>query len=127
MSRPFTPYLLIILLFWVTGGQWLMLQSVAWINMVRDYSQSSTLSRALIKTFDGNHPCPLCRFIQKEKSAQNSAKTIPTPPKNLFLLIPFAILMNLFLSQPRFKFTRMFLLEPLSPLLSPPPESISQS
>jgi hypothetical protein len=126
MSRPFTPYSLIFLAFWVTGGQWLMLQSVAWLNMVRDYSQSSTLSRALAKTFDGNHPCPLCRFIQKEKSAQHSPKSIPAPQKNPFLAIPFAILALMFLRQPRplFSFTR--LPEPYSSPFFPPPETFSQ-
>jgi hypothetical protein len=117
MDRVWKSTFLLILVFWVTGGQWLLLQSVAWVHMVRDFSQSQTLCQALSKTFDGNHPCPLCRFIQKEKSAQSSAKTFISFQKNPFLAVPFAVLSVIFLylsSAPSFQST-------LSSLLSPPP------
>jgi len=127
MSRPFTPHLLIFLAFWVTGGQWLMLQSVAWVNMVRDYSQNASLSQAVAKTFDGNHPCPLCRFIQKEKSAQNSPKAVPAPQKNPFLTVPFAMLAVMLLCQPRPAFIRALLPETCLANFSPPPEPFPQS
>ncbi len=121
-----TRFLLLFLAFWIMGGQWLMLQSVAWVNMVRDYSQNQSLSQALKKTFDGNHPCPLCRYIQKEKAAQNSAKTVPALLKNPFLLVPFIMLINLFLNQPRFSFSGAFLPEPSLTFFSPPPETFPQ-
>ncbi len=86
---------LILLAFWVTGGQWMMLQSVAWVNMVRDYSQETSLTKALSQTFDGQHPCELCRFIQSTKTSEdNHSKTATTAPikASLLFFIVFAAL-----------------------------------
>jgi hypothetical protein len=41
-----------------------ILQSAAWVRMVVKYCQTTSLSQALAMTFDGKHPCRLCRFIQ---------------------------------------------------------------
>jgi len=57
----------VLLLFWATGGQWLVLQSIAWSGMIIDYSKTDHLCGAVSKTFDGDHPCRLCLFIQKQK------------------------------------------------------------
>jgi hypothetical protein len=126
MDRPLTRLSLLFLAFWITGGQWLMLQSVAWVNMVRDYSQNATLSQAFTKTFDGNHPCPLCRFIQKEKAAQNAPKAVPSPQKNPFLAVPFAMLVVMFIFQPRLNFFHTLSSELHFPPFSPPPETFPQ-
>ena len=126
MNRPITRFSLLFLAFCVMGGQWLMLQSVAWVNMVKDYSHNATLSQALAKTFDGSHPCPLCRFIQKEKTAQNSSKVVPVPPKNFFLHVSFSILLVFLLSQPAVFFLRAVLKNLLRPPFSPPPEALPQ-
>jgi len=53
----------------VTGGFWALLQSVAWTRMFVDYSRTASISTALEQTFDGKHPCRLCKMIQKEKPA----------------------------------------------------------
>jgi hypothetical protein len=127
MNLRTTRFSLLFLAFWIMGGQWLMLQSVAWVNMVRDYSQNQSLSQALKKTFDGNHPCPLCRYIQKEKAAQNSAKTIPVSLKNLFLPVPFAVLPIWFISRSLINSVSAFLPEPHLSFFSPPPETFPQS
>jgi hypothetical protein len=50
------------------GGHWMALQSAAWIEMVIDYSNQSPLSLALEKTFDGTHPCKLCKTVSKGRS-----------------------------------------------------------
>jgi len=46
------------------GLHWAFLQSVAWVGMVINYSQDGTVGEALAKTFDGKHPCCLCKMIQ---------------------------------------------------------------
>jgi hypothetical protein len=51
-------------LFVETGGHWLVLQSVAWTGMLLEYSQESSFGTAMQKTFDGEHPCDLCKTIQ---------------------------------------------------------------
>jgi hypothetical protein len=47
------------------GLHWCALQSVAWVGMLIDYSRSGSVASAIEKTFDGRHPCPLCRAISK--------------------------------------------------------------
>ena len=54
----------------ILGGHWLALQSVAWIGMVADYSRGETLAVALEKTFDGEHPCVLCKVVKSGREQQ---------------------------------------------------------
>ena len=62
--------------FCLAGGQWTVLQGVAWVRMVANYSQASgSLVTGIEQTFDGQHACDLCRTIQaaKSKAHQESA------------------------------------------------------
>jgi hypothetical protein len=52
-----------------------VLQVVAWANMIVDYSRDADLSDAIEMTFDGEHPCPMCKAIQ--------AETVKTDPDRL--------------------------------------------
>jgi hypothetical protein len=52
------------------GAHWVFLQSVAWFGMVVSYSQSSSLPQALEMTFDGQHPCKLCKLVQQGKESE---------------------------------------------------------
>ena len=54
---------LIVALFAATGGHWMVLQSVAWSAMLVQYSLGANLVSAVEQTFDGKHPCPLCKKI----------------------------------------------------------------
>lgn len=58
-----------------SGGEWSVLQCVAWANMIREYSQAAPLSDAVQMTFSGEHPCPLCKAIAAKKQRENS-KTV---------------------------------------------------
>lgn len=58
------------------GLHWCFFQSVAWMGMVITYSEHTSLADALVKTFDGKHPCALCRQIAKERQ---SDKKSPSP------------------------------------------------
>ncbi len=48
--------------------------------MIISYSQGSSLREAVSKTFDGEHPCPLCKIIkqgragEKQKEEKQNAK-----------------------------------------------------
>ena len=44
-----------------------MLQTVAWASMIVDYSRNGALTEAVEKTFDGRHPCRICKEIEKER------------------------------------------------------------
>jgi hypothetical protein len=122
MIKVRKPSILLALAFWIAGGQWLLLQSVAWVNMVRDYSQSGTIFQALSKTLDGNHPCPLCRFIQKEKAAQSSAKSVISVQKRPFLTVPFVVLTVNILCYSCVPLIQSILSRLYSPPPSPPPK-----
>lgn len=63
----------------VIGAHWIVLQSVAWVGMVVAYSQRSSLTEALAKTFDGQHPCCLCKLVKEGKESeqkQDSSKLV---------------------------------------------------
>jgi hypothetical protein len=47
------------------GLHWAALQSIAWAGMLLNYSRSESVASAIVKTFDGRHPCPLCKAIGK--------------------------------------------------------------
>ncbi|HUJ11477.1 MAG TPA: hypothetical protein VL171_15800 [Verrucomicrobiae bacterium] len=50
------------------GLHWALLQSVAWVGMVASYSRNASFTEAVSNTFDGKHPCPLCKMIQKARA-----------------------------------------------------------
>jgi hypothetical protein len=52
------------------GGHWFCLQSVAWAGMVANYSQHRSLTQAIAQTFDGDHPCDLCKHITKARDTE---------------------------------------------------------
>jgi hypothetical protein len=51
------------------GSHWGILQCVAWSTMLVRFASSLPLIQAIQYTFDGEHPCTLCKSIQ-EGSAQ---------------------------------------------------------
>ncbi len=59
-------------MFSIAGGHWAVLQSVAWVQMLGDYSQrTGSVAVAVTETFDGQHPCELCRQIQAAKANEH--------------------------------------------------------
>jgi len=55
-----------------SGGEWAVLQCVAWANMIREYSEMVPLPAAVKMTFSGEYPCALCKAIAEKKQADNS-------------------------------------------------------
>lgn len=53
------------------GGHWCLLQGVAWVNMVHQYSQVVPLTEAVTMTLSGQYPCALCKAIAERKAAEN--------------------------------------------------------
>ena len=52
------------------GGHWAVLQSVAWVSMAVNYSQTDSIDVALEKTFSGKNPCKLCLAVKKGKQEE---------------------------------------------------------
>ena len=56
------------------GAQWAVLQGVAWVGMAVAYSlEEGSVSEGLSKTFDGEHPCPLCEVVEKGTQEENGS------------------------------------------------------
>ena len=62
--------LLVIALVAMIGGHWAVLQTVAWSTMLADNLRVSSFSEAVERTFDGKHPCALCKQISAGKKAE---------------------------------------------------------
>ena len=56
------------------GGHWALLQTVAWTSMFAENLRESSFTRAVTKTFDGNHPCKLCHAISEGKKSEKKTE-----------------------------------------------------
>ena len=70
----------------VLGGHWAFLQSVAWVTMVAGYARTEPLKNALVKTFDGQHPCRICKLVTAGKKAEQE-REVPNPLFKLDLFL----------------------------------------
>lgn len=74
--------LLILALLGATGGHWAVLQTIAWADMLATNLQTESVSTAITKTFDGEHPCKMCKQISAGKKAEKKS-TLPLQIKKL--------------------------------------------
>jgi hypothetical protein len=72
-ARLLRNFVLLLTLLAVTGGQWVMLQSAAWAGMLVNHLRSQSLTCAMSQTFDGDHPCPLCKAIETGKKSEKKS------------------------------------------------------
>lgn len=103
------------------GLPWAVLQTVAWTGMIITYSLEGTLQEALAKTFDGKHPCSLCKQIEQgRKSEKKSAFQIEGKKlecvsfRQVFVFCPPTSFCLLFASDDSVRQL------PVAPLLPPP-------
>jgi hypothetical protein len=89
VRRRFARSIIAVLLIFSIGGHWALLQSVAWVSMVIDYSKDAPISIAVEKTFDGKHPCNICTLVQRGKQTEEKREAIKTKHK-LDLWVAFA-------------------------------------
>jgi len=72
--------LLIVALLAATNAHWAVLQSVAWTTMLANNLRHDSFTDAVTCTFDGRHPCCLCKAIAAAKqSGKKTECTSPTP------------------------------------------------
>ena len=86
MLSRLTKPVVVVMLTLTLGLHWACLQSVAWVGMLVSFSTSSPLPVALVKTFDGKHPCNLCKFVAQGKKAERQQE-MPKPLAKLDLLL----------------------------------------
>ena len=71
--RKLGQVLMIVAVLTATGTHWLAFQSVAWTTMFAENLQTSSFQRAFLRTFDGKHPCCLCKEIAKDKQSEKKS------------------------------------------------------
>jgi hypothetical protein len=65
---------LILALLCATGGHWAVFQTVAWTSMLANNLRTDSIAQALTKTFDGEHPCGMCKQISAGKKAEKKSE-----------------------------------------------------
>ncbi len=71
MFRQLGLLLAALALFAIAGGHWAVLQSVAWGQMLADYSRDASFSTAVQKTFSGKYPCGMCKTIAEARQKED--------------------------------------------------------
>ncbi len=72
---------LVVALCFSVGLHWGVVQTAAWVGMVVTYSGGAGFFEAVEKTFDGNHPCKICKVVEKGKKAQSETPGAPSMKK----------------------------------------------
>jgi hypothetical protein len=67
----------------VIGGHWAILQSVAWTSMLAQNLQSGSVTEAVSKTFDGEHPCSLCNQIAEGRKSEKKSDPLNLKMKKI--------------------------------------------
>ncbi|HTV62132.1 MAG TPA: hypothetical protein VMH30_06145 [Verrucomicrobiae bacterium] len=78
--------LLVLTLVAMLGAQWTLLQTVAWTTMLANNLRTYSFSESVSRTFDGQHPCPLCRAIAAGKKSERKNDTVQARQKLEFPL-----------------------------------------
>jgi hypothetical protein len=94
MFVRFGKFCVIVALIATTGLHWIGLQTVAWTTMLADNLCAHSVKEAVTKTFDGQHPCCLCKAIADGKKSEkksefsfHSQKLEFPPVKENFVLV----------------------------------------
>ncbi len=86
MTRRLLQLMVACALILAVGAHWAVLQSVAWAGMVIAYSQNASLAEALQKTFDGDHPCKLCKAVDEGRKSEQRQTLLKLDTKIDFYL-----------------------------------------
>ena len=79
MRMRFAKFLLVCALMVSIGGHWLVLQSVAWTTMfAANLANHASVREAVSQTFDGQHPCELCKVVRAGKQSEQKSE-LPSP------------------------------------------------
>lgn len=68
-----------------TGAHWAALQTLAWTAMLADNLRHGPIAGAVSKTFDGAHPCCLCKAIAAAKNSEKKSEAVAPALKMEFL------------------------------------------
>ena len=78
-----------VLIFLLGQGQWVLLQGVAWVEMLQDTERGVTLAERAASTFSGTAPCELCLVVQsglQGETGEEETSQAPAPQDDLRLV-----------------------------------------
>jgi hypothetical protein len=91
----FGQVLMLLVLFAASGGHWMALQSLAWTRMLMSYSRNGQIMEAVTKTFDGRHPCSLCKQVERAKSSEpQSTRAMEVENQAAFVMPALAVMVR---------------------------------
>lgn len=101
MIRRLSQLLIVTALLAGIGGHWAILQSIAWATMLADNLQRSSVIEAVSNTFDGEHPCSMCKAIKQGRTEekQQDQQQVKTGLKLELGILPQTAIFTL--TQPR--------------------------
>jgi len=70
-------FVLVLALACSIGLHWAFFQSLAWTSMLADNLRHDSLAQAVTHTFDGQHPCPICKAIAAGKKSEKKSESAP--------------------------------------------------
>ncbi len=94
MFKKIAHVLLIVAVLSATGSHWLVLQGIAWSTMLVDRVHTESLSAALESTFDGHHPCCLCKKISEDRQKETKPEFTVQFKKAELTFEPVAIIFS---------------------------------
>ena len=71
----------VIVLVTMLGAHWALLQTVAWTTMLASNLGKESMTQSMTDTFDGRHPCCLCKAIAAEKKAEKKSEAVTATQK----------------------------------------------
>jgi hypothetical protein len=76
------------------GLHWSAVQVVGWVGMAFEFSRTRAVADALEMTFDGKHPCDLCKLVQNQGPLSEDDPQSPPKSKSELKLLVAAIWEN---------------------------------
>lgn len=68
--RLFSRWILVVSLSISIGLPWAFIQGAAWAGMIVSFAREVPLAKSIEMTFGGEHPCPLCKAVQRNDQSQ---------------------------------------------------------
>jgi hypothetical protein len=120
MFRRLGTTLVCLAMFFIAGGHWAVLQSVAWAGMLNDYAQTDGIVTAVQKTFSGDYPCAMCRKIDTAQKQQEQQAPLAKLDKKFETFVAQSGSTRLFPPSPDSLLAVPRAIPPAAPAFAPP-------
>lgn len=74
MKDAFYKLMIVCCALYLSGAHWVALQTTAWTGMLISRTLDTSVSEAVESTFDGQHPCRVCKAISSGKQTEERSQ-----------------------------------------------------